>query len=78
MKDELRWIPYDFGKVMIGIGYIDWSGGVWNASPFLLYIMPSPEWREYFAILLYVFSSWECTAMILLDLTCGLGMQCLM
>ena len=41
MKDELRWIPCASGKVMIGIGYFGWSGGVWNASPFLLYMLPS-------------------------------------
>ncbi|KAI2497901.1 hypothetical protein MHU86_16599 [Fragilaria crotonensis] len=37
MKDELRWVKCTSGKVMIGIGYFGWSGGVLNSSPFLLY-----------------------------------------
>ena len=30
---------------MIGIGYFDWSGGVLNSSPFVLY-MPSSANQE--------------------------------
>ena len=38
MRDELRWIPCSSGKVMIGIGYFGWSGGVWEfVSVFALY-----------------------------------------
>jgi hypothetical protein len=37
MRDELRWVECSSGKVMIGIGYFGWSGGVLNSSPFLLY-----------------------------------------
>jgi hypothetical protein len=38
MKDELRWIPCasSTSGVLIGMGYFDWSGGILNASPFLL------------------------------------------
>jgi hypothetical protein len=39
MKDELRWLPCaesSSSGVLIGMGYFDWSGGMLNASPFLL------------------------------------------
>ena len=39
MRDELRWVKCTSGKVMIGIGYFGWSGGVLNSSPFLLYTL---------------------------------------
>ena len=45
MHDELRWIKCASGRVMIGIGYFDWSGGVLNSSPFVLY-MPSSANQE--------------------------------
>ena len=37
MQDELRVVPVRQGQVLIGLGHMAWSGGVWNASPFLLY-----------------------------------------
>jgi len=41
MMDEIRIVPLDNGddtpRVLIGLGYMAWSGGRWNSSPFVLY-----------------------------------------
>ena len=34
MKDEVRQINE---QVLVGLGSMSWSGGIWNASPFSLY-----------------------------------------
>ena len=40
MMDEIRIVPLDGEpRVLIGLGYMAWSGGRWNSSPFLLYRM---------------------------------------
>lgn len=39
MIDELRVVPMQKSKrncIMLGMGYFNWSGGVWNAAPFCL------------------------------------------
>ena len=43
MMDEIRIVPLDGDpRVLIGLGYMAWSGGRWNSSPFLLYRMDPP------------------------------------
>ncbi|CAB9520460.1 expressed unknown protein [Seminavis robusta] len=39
MMDEVRIVPLDNGepRVLIGLGYMAWSGGRMNSSPFVLY-----------------------------------------
>lgn len=38
MRDELRVVPIQDNQFLVlGLGYMAWSGGVWNASPFCLY-----------------------------------------
>jgi hypothetical protein len=38
MMDEIRIVPLEGdARVLIGLGYMAWSGGRWNSSPFLLY-----------------------------------------
>jgi hypothetical protein len=42
MKDEIRLLPLPEdigGQVLLGMGWMTWSGGILNASPFCL-------WRE--------------------------------
>ena len=40
MVDELRVIPVPKSRrkqhILLGMGYFNWSGGVWNAAPFCL------------------------------------------
>lgn len=44
MMDEIRILPLDGDiRVLIGLGYMAWSGGKLNASPFVLYQKPSPH-----------------------------------
>lgn len=36
MRDELRLVPGSNGSVLLGMGSMSWSGGMWNAAPFCL------------------------------------------
>jgi hypothetical protein len=43
MRDEMRLIPCADGKVMIALGLMGWSGGIFNAQPFCLYTSVTNE-----------------------------------